>query len=86
MRPRTAPKKIAHVMRLLRTGMGQRSVAHESGVSLPIVNEIAQGKRGIEQFSEEAGVQFQTVRPYTCPGCGGMVTTAPCIACSSKRR
>lgn len=83
MRPRIGADKIALVRRLLGTGMGQRSAAKESGVSLPIVNEIAQGKRA-EQFSEDA-TDFQSVAPYTCPGCHRRVNTAPCVACTNKR-
>lgn len=85
MRPRTSPDRIATVQRLLRGGMSQREVAKRTGVSRPIVIEIDNGNRSV-QFSEDGPTEFQKVNAYICPGCHCKVETAPCVACSSKRR
>lgn len=83
MRPRIAPNRIAYVLKLLRGGMSQRQASIASGISVGRVNQIANGQS--IQFSEDAQVDFQTVKPYTCPTCNRLVTTAPCVKCTSKR-
>jgi hypothetical protein len=82
MRPQIARGKVAQVLKLLQAGLSQREASKASGVSLPVVNRIAQGREAM-QFSED--VEFQQVRPYTCPGCERVVTTAPCVACTARR-
>jgi hypothetical protein len=83
MRPAIAQHRISYVLKLLKGGMSQRQASINSGVSLPIVNEIARGERGSAHKTGE--VKFQDVEQYTCPGCKRPVTTAPCVACTAKR-
>jgi len=77
---------IRMIQRMLQVGiLRRRQIAHEAGVSLNIVEQVAVGKRlptttGHPIVFKDLGERFLE-EPIRCAHCGAMLSIVPCRAC-----
>jgi len=69
---------------LLESNASYRAIARRIGCSPDTVSRIARDLREAE-CSEIGGPRFRMVRPYSCAGCGQVVTYRPCVLCAARK-
>lgn len=76
---------IDEAMRLIATGLSQRKVASQLGISRGVVGDLASGKRQPHGRDDSPSkLQPRVVQPLRrCKKCG-MTVSFPCVACRAK--
>ena len=86
MSERVTPEQAEYARRMLEFGASQRNVARHVGISVAVVNRIAQGKWRPTLKDDGHPYWRERQRAKRCDGCGGYVYLWPCKTCSMRRR